>query len=210
MRNIAQTYKALLKQHGPQGWWPLLELGDPTYKRGDKSYGGYHPGDYSYPKTDSQRFEICVGAIFTQNTSWNNVVKALLNLKKSNALSADGVKRLSMGKLRELIKPAGYYNQKAKKLKLFVAFYLKLAGRTPTREELLSVWGIGKETADSILLYAYMVPIFVVDAYTRRLFGYDKKEDYDKIRLDFEDALPKDYQIYQEYHALIVEQIKKR
>jgi len=189
MNKIVQLYYELLKKYGPQGWWPCPD---------------YHPGDYSFPKTADQRFEICVGAILTQNTAWTNVEKALLNLKRANALNLKNFLKLSDGKLRELIKPAGYFNQKAKKLQIFAKFL----HNTPTRELLLNLWGIGPETADSMLLYAYKQPFFVVDTYTKRLFPEFKDLDYEEIRKKFETALPKDYKMYQEYHALIVKQVK--
>jgi endonuclease-3 related protein len=188
-------------------------LGEVGYRQGDKHYGGYHPGEYSYPKTDKQRFEICVGAILTQNTAWSNVAKALINLKKLNAIDARKIKSMSVEKLKAVIKPAGYFNQKAKKLKFFTDFYLGLKGNTPTREQLLSVWGVGKETADSILLYAYKVPSFVVDAYTRRIVInlrlVNQKAGYEEIQELFEKNLRKDYKIFQEYHALLVEHAKR-
>ena len=212
MNKIKQIYTKLLKDYGHQGWWPLLNhKGTNPTKTG--SITGYHPNNYDFPKNPSQRFEICLGAILTQNTNWINVEKALLSLRKANALDIKRLKKLSDGKLKELIKPAGYYNQKAKKLREFTDFYKKLNGKTPTREKLLNVWGIGPETADSILLYAYSQPIFVIDAYTRRIFAnlqiIEEKDDYDNIRNLFEKNLDPDFKIYQEYHALIVEHAKR-
>ncbi len=212
MKTIKQIYEFLLDSYGPQGWWPLLDHpGSNPTKSG--AVEGYHPGDYSFPKTDSQRFEICLGAILTQNTSWPSVEKALLNFDRIKSLSIEGIKKLSDGKLREMIKPAGYYNQKAKYIKEFIKYFEGLDGKTPTRDGLLSVKGIGPETADSMLLYAFNVPSFVVDAYTRRIFIklglIDKKAEYDEIKKLFEDNLEKDYKIYQEYHALIVEHAKR-
>jgi endonuclease-3 related protein len=211
MKKIKELYQTLLNKYGKQGWWPLLELhcsnagANPT-KTG--SIKGYHPGNYSYPENERQKYEICLGAILTQNTSWPNVEKALLNLNGIKAIDPEVINEMDVDLLKELIRPAGYYNQKAKKVKIFTDFFIKLEGKTPTREQLLELWGVGKETADSILLYAYKVPIFVVDAYTRRIFNYDKKKEYDKIREEFEGILPKDYKLYQEYHALIVEHAK--
>jgi len=212
MNRIFSIYRILLKRYGKQGWWPLIShKGCNPTKTGCIS--GYHPGDYSFPKTDSEIFEICIGAILTQNTGWPNVEKALINLKKRRALEPEHLKRLSDGKLRELIKPAGYYNQKSKKIKLFTAFFISLNGRTPLREELLGIWGIGPETADSILLYAYKVPTFVIDAYTQRFFLklglIDRKMDSDDIKQVFETNLEKDLIVFQEYHALIVEHAKR-
>ncbi len=207
-------YKKLYSLYGPQGWWPLLELDNKEKINITKSGSikGYHPKDYTYPKTDEQRFEICIGAIITQNTSWIQVEKALINLKRMNALNVKGIKKLSDGKLKETIKCAGYYNQKAKKIKLFVDFFSNLKG-LPTRDELLNIWGIGEETADSMLLYAFKVPSFVVDAYTRRIFTHlgliDKKAKYEEIKALFEKNIPKDIIVYQEYHALIAEHAKR-
>ncbi|MEK6854475.1 MAG: endonuclease III domain-containing protein [Nanoarchaeota archaeon] len=213
---IKKIYDTLLRSYGCQGWYPLTELGNTTPVNITKSgsLSGYHPNDYSYPKTDNQRFEVCIGAIITQNTSWLSVEKALLNLKKLGALNAGKMNKLELAKLEEAIKPAGYFRQKAKKLKEFTRFYLSLKGRTPAREELLSVWGVGPETADSMLLYAFKVPSFVVDAYTRRIFanlGFVKeKASYDEIKELFEANLqPPDLVVYQEYHALLVEHAKR-
>jgi len=210
--NMKKIYDILLKEYGLQGWWPILDyIGENPTKTG--SISGYHQGDYSFPRNDDERFEICAGAILTQSTAWTNVEKALLNLKKRNVLNEKGIIKLSHGKLKELIRPAGYFNQKAKKLKKFAEFYIKMDGKTPHRDELLDVWGIGPETADSILLYAYKVPSFVVDAYTRRIFSklgmIDNKSTYDEIKSMFEDSLDRDYRIYQEFHALIVEHAKR-
>jgi endonuclease-3 related protein len=211
MNKIKYFYEKLLEKYGPQGWWPLLDCKgcNPT-KTG--SIQGYHPNDYSYPKNNKQRFEICIGAILTQNTSWPQVEKALIHLKKVNAINPDKIKNIKINELCNAIKPAGYFNQKAKKLKIFSEFYINLKGKTPKRGELLALWGIGPETADSILLYAYKVPSFVVDAYTKRIFSemklIKKHGTYNNIKKLFEDNLEKDFKLYQEYHALIVEHAK--
>lgn len=209
---IKLIYDWMLKSYGPQGWWPLLSCkGTNPTKTG--SIKGYHSGDYSHPKNNNQRFEICIGAILTQNTSWPQVEKALLNLKGLKALTPQAIKKLNLEKLKQAIKPSGYFNQKARKIKEFTDFYLSLENRVPTRDELLNVWGIGPETADSILLYAFNVPEFVVDAYTRRVFAnlgfIDQKAKYNEIKKLFENNLPKNLKIYQEYHALIVEHAKR-
>jgi len=201
----------LLKTYGPQGWWPLLDhKGTNPTKTG--SLRGYHPGDYTYPKTRKQIFEIMVGAVLTQNTSWLQVEKVLHNLHKLTGMDAKKLLNLSDSKLKQAIRSAGYYNQKALYLKAIAQFFL-LQHRVPTREELLAIKGIGRETADSILLYAYQQPHFVVDAYTRRIFGHlgiiPEKERYDSIKKLFEKELPKDTSLLQEYHALIVEHAKR-
>jgi len=191
MNQIQKLYKELLKEYGHQGWWPLIDV------------NGYHHKDYSYPKNKNQIFEICVGAILTQNTSWKQVEKALINLSKLKALEPKALKELNNNKLKKAIKPTGYFNQKAKKLKIFAEFYLDLKGKTPTRIQLLEIWGIGPETADSILLYAYKQPTFIIDAYTKRIMNFKGK--YDELKQLFEDNLKKDYKLYQEFHALLVE-----
>ena len=212
MNLLKRIYSILLKKYGFQGWWPLLSCNgaNPT-KTG--SIKGYHPKDYSLPKNNSQRFEVCIGAILTQNTSWPQVEKALLNLKGLKALTPWAIKKLNLEKIKQAIKPAGYFNQKARKIKEFTDFYLSLKNRIPARDELLNVWGIGPETADSMLLYAFNIPEFVVDAYTRRVFsklGFIRKDaSYEEIKKLFEKNLPRDSRLYQEYHALIVEHAKK-
>ena len=215
MHFISHIYDNLVRLHGPQGWWPLLELEGSISKNPTKtgSIRGYHPGDFSYPKTKAQQFEICVGAILTQNTAWPNVEKALLSLRQKELLSPQALLKVEAAKLGEAIRPAGYFNQKARKLRIFSEFYINLERRAPTREELLSLWGIGPETADSMLLYAFKVPTFVIDAYTRKIFlnlGLIKKDwDYSRIKALFEGNLPKNLKLYQEYHALIVEHAKR-
>ncbi|HLC65365.1 MAG TPA: endonuclease III domain-containing protein [Candidatus Nanoarchaeia archaeon] len=191
-------YQLLLNRFGYQGWWPIRAEGEHN--------SNYHPKDYSFPKNDNELFEICVGAILTQNTSWKNVETALLSLRRHNAMSPSGIKRLPASKLAQIIHSSGYHNQKAKKLKAFVDFYLNNKGII-TRESLLNLWGIGPETADSMLLYGYKVPIFVVDAYTRRIMGRIgfKENSYGDIQKLFMENLPADHKIFNEYHALLVE-----
>ncbi len=209
---ISNIYDILLNYYGYQGWWPLLSISEnKTRNNGDKR--GYHPGDYSLPKDDNQVYEICIGAILTQNTSWLQVEKALNNLFERDLINPDGIIELSNEELSELIKPSGYFNQKAKKIRIFTEFFLNLKGRIPLRKELLSLWGIGRETADSILLYAYKKPYFVIDAYTKRIFNRvlpDNFNDYDEMRSLFEESFKNhsDHEkvnIFNEYHALIVE-----
>ncbi|MBN1923140.1 MAG: endonuclease III domain-containing protein [Nanoarchaeota archaeon] len=194
---LASIYKKLLEEYDYQGWWPVLN--------------NYHPRDYNTPNNINEVFEVCVGAILTQNTNWNNVMKALSNLVNAGFLSPEKIKDCNIRTLKKLITPAGYYNQKAGYLKNFTEFFIKKIG-TPTREELLNIKGVGKETADSILLYAYKVPTFVVDAYTKRMLeslGVIKgSEDYDVVKDLIEKELPKDYKLFQEFHALIVEHAK--
>ncbi len=209
---VMRIYAELLRCYGPQGWWPLLGLEGPQPdKTGSRT--GYHPGRYDLPATAVQAFEICTGAILTQNTAWVNVEAALRRLRDAGALHPEGLLALDEDRLRDLIRPAGFFNQKARKLREFTIFFIGLEGRAPSREELLALWGIGRETADSMLLYAFRVPVFVVDAYTRRIAGslglIDPGADYDEIRTLFERNLPRDPAIYQEYHALLVEHAKR-
>lgn len=205
-----EIYETLYTMYGPQGWWPLLDIDgiNPT-KTG--SIKGYHPNDYSYPKTKNQCFEICIGAILTQNTSWPSVEKSLLNLKELIDITPENVLKLDIDKLKEAIKPSGYYNQKSERLKIFSEFFINCKS-TPTRDELLKVKGIGNETADSMLLYAFNVPSFVIDAYTKRMLLnlnlISENAKYDEIKELFETNIEKNLEIYQEYHALIVEHAK--
>ena len=218
---IMKIYDCLLASYGPQGWWPLIELRDagginPT-KTG--SAQGYHPADYSYPQTRNQQFEIICGALLTQNTSWIQVEKALLNLidllnlKQIHSFSPEAILSLDPETLKEAVRPAGYYNQKAVRLKTLACWFSELGDRIPAREELLSLKGVGPETADSILLYAFKQPSFVVDAYTKRIVTNlglaDEKASYYEIKALFEENLPEDLAIYQEYHALLVEHAKR-
>ncbi|MGB7846670.1 MAG: endonuclease III domain-containing protein [Candidatus Acidiferrum sp.] len=182
-------YDALLRAYGPQGWWP-----------------------------GRTRFEVIVGAILTQNTSWSNVERAIAELRRAELLSADAIERVPLARLSRLIRSSGYFRQKARKLKAFVQYLreqyqgsLDKLFATPTtelREELLAVHGIGPETADSILLYAGNHPVFVVDAYTRRILERhglaQGKESYNEIRRLFEQSLPANAALFNEYHALIV------
>lgn len=209
---IKNIYSWLIKSYGPQGWWPVLS------HKGRKpniteNLRGYHPKDYSYPKNNNQKFEICIGAILTQNTAWKNVEKALVNLKTAKVLNPRKLIQLSDDTLKELIRPAGYYNQKTGYLINFTEFFLSLKGEVPSRDEVLGCNGIGEETADSILLYAYNQPEFVIDAYTRRVFsnlGFIKPDEkYHVIKELFELHVERDVPVYQEYHACIVEHAKR-
>ena len=179
---LLKLYNQLLAGYGRQGWWPA--------------------------KT---RYEVVVGALLTQNTSWKNVEKAIANLRAADALAPEAVLRMGTRELGSLIRPSGFYNQKAVRLKALTEKYAEFArlGRPPSREELLSIKGVGKETADSILLYAYGLPYFVIDAYTRRFCAHHRlvigRREYDGYRAVFESGLPRSVEIYKEFHALIVE-----
>ncbi len=201
-------YKTILKEFGEQNWWPVTEPGEtaPTYKK-RKSL------------STAQRFEICVGAILTQNTSWLNVMKALENLNKAKMLSPRKLGSARKRKTASLIKPAGYFNQKAGYLKNFSAHLEKnYAGKleelfkkpsAELRKELLSIKGIGEETADSIILYSAQKPVFVVDAYTKRVLSRLRGErqtnsSYVEVQSFFESRLPKNVKLFNEFHALFV------
>jgi|SRR3989338_5565031 len=190
MKNkLHETYRILLNNFGRQHWWPAKSKKE-------------------------RKFEICVGAILTQNTSWKNAEKAIENLRKANALSKEPIKNFPEKKIASLIKPAGYYNQKARKLKAFAGFLEKNSFEklekmpiSKARGMLLKVHGIGRETADSMLLYALNKPIFVVDAYTKRIFERIfniKFKDYDEWQDFFSSSLGRDTLLFNEYHALIV------
>ncbi len=205
--SIPEIYNILSEEYGAQGWWPLIDLRNVKNKKAEEA-GGYHPFDYSLPKTRKQVYEVCIGSILTQSIGWKNVEKSLLKLKNIGAIDPKVLLSLSDARLKSAIKSAGYYNEKAKKLKVFTRFFMSLKHQNPTRDELLDIWGIGRETADSILLYAFKVPTFVVDAYTKRVFvrlgAIHESLDYDEIKGLFENSLDQDFAVYQEYHALIV------
>lgn len=201
---VKTIYNQLLKKHGPQHWWPVFAPLD----------DGATPGKPT--KFRDPYFEIAVGAILTQNTAWKNVAKAIENLYNAKALTPARILKLPTRKLQALIRPAGYFRQKAKKLKLFSKWLIvnhkgeitRLKGYRlqDTRYRLLEQWGIGPETADSIILYALNKPIFVIDEYTRRLckkYGvvYNTYDEYQKF---FESKLPRDIKLFKEFHALIV------
>lgn len=171
---LASYYTALLARYGPQNWWPA-----------------------------QSRFEVIVGAYLTQNTNWSNVEKALLNLRRARRLSVSAMRKLPLDDLEQLVRPSGYFRQKARNLKTFIAFLDRqysgslsrmFAGPTDKlRAELLELNGVGPETADSILLYAGNHPVFVVDAYTRRVLLrheiINEKTGYEEIRAMIEQAI---------------------
>jgi endonuclease-3 related protein len=190
MNKIKEIYSILLKEFKLQGWWPIKL--------------NYFPGNYSKPETEEEILEICLGAILTQNTSWKNVEKSLINLHKNNLINLKNLQKIDVKKLAEIIRSSGYNNQKARKIKEFVKFLE--SKKEITRESLLKIWGIGPETADSILLYSYKKYYFVIDAYTKRIFnriGF-KETRYEELQNLFIENLEKDYKIYNEFHALLV------
>lgn len=154
--------------------------------------------------------EIAIGAILTQQTNWHNVEKAIKCLKEENCLDIECLEKISLEKLEKLIQSSGYYKVKARKLKALIDLLIKTP--QPDRNALLSVKGIGHETADSILLYWYEQPYFVIDAYTFRIFqrlGHYEGEDYLELQRVFMEILPSDTKLYNEYHALIVKHAKE-
>ncbi|NOQ42467.1 MAG: endonuclease III domain-containing protein [Desulfuromusa sp.] len=189
MPGLLHIYQILLGHYGPRDWWPA-----------------------------ESPFEVVVGAILTQNTNWNNVEKAIVNLRQADALTLEAILNLEREELEQLIHPSGFFRQKAERLQLF-CHYLHEHYRgsfeslfdqelNQIREELLRLKGIGPETADSILLYAGKLPSFVIDTYTNRLFGrlglLSGTEKYSAVRDLFMSHLPEDIQLYSEYHALII------
>ena len=187
---LLHVFDRLLAAYGPRGWWP----------------GADSP------------FEVAVGAILTQNTAWTNVERALTRLRAAGTLSVEGIRAIPEPDLAELLRPAGYFNTKARKLKAFVAILdadhggdlARLLALPPDklRARLLATWGIGPETADDIVLYAAGYPSFVIDAYTVRIFTRlgiaPPRNRYDEWRALFMAALPPDAPLFNEYHALIV------
>ena len=188
-QTLLNIYRQLMAHYGPQNWWPA-----------------------------EGPFEVIVGAILTQSATWRNAEKAIANLKQANALSPEALRRIPLSQLAVLIHSCGYYNAKAQKLKS-LAYWLGehyaddldrlfAADTYHLRQQLLSIPGIGQETADSIILYAANKPVFVVDAYTRRIINRvglaPKDSSYSAYQALFMDNLPADVQLFNEYHALLV------
>ncbi len=189
MNKLIEIYHKLYHAYGPQHWWP-----------------GNSP------------FEIAVGAILTQNTNWANVEKAIRYLKRKKTLNAKGIHAMGTEELALFIRPAGYFNVKAKRLKAFVHFLIndydgsmnrmRNEEMDTLRTKLLNIHGVGPETADSILLYALEKPVFVIDAYTKRALSRHniiKRDDsYERIQSLFHSTLNNDTVLFNEYHALFV------
>ena len=186
---LNEIYELLLKAYGPQKWWPA-----------------------------ESPLEVMVGAVLTQNTNWQGVEKAIANLKRDNLLNPNQLKAIPTEELSRLIKPAGYFNLKARRLKNLIEFVteaysgdLETMGQVETgqlRQELLAVNGVGPETADSILLYALQRPVFVVDTYTYRVMNrhglIGAEVSYGELQELFTHHLPLDMTLFNEYHALLV------
>lgn len=193
LKAIHQLYFKLLHKYGEQRWWSA-----------------------------TTKFEIIVGAILVQNTKWSNVDKSLRQLKKNALLSPDALRKVKLSKLIKIIKPSGLYNTKAKYLKAFSGWYISQGSyrklkHLPTdilRKELLSIHGIGQETADVILLHVFKRPVFIIDNYTQKLLiklGLIKdKWKYKDLQNLFHSALDADITIFSEYHALIVHHGKRK
>jgi endonuclease-3 related protein len=189
---LRAVFEWLYEAYGPQHWWP---------------------GDMP--------FEVMIGAILAQNTAWSNVEKAIASLKALDCLNPEAILALSHESLAGLLRPTGYFNVKARRLQGFCEWYLAQDGyKTLARQEtaalrgrLLGLNGLGPETADDILLYAFKRPVFVIDAYTRRLFArigvIQGDEAYEELRYMFESALGPDVALYNEFHALIVRHAKE-
>lgn len=194
------------------GWWPMTGC-DTVHPFKTGAVKGYHPEDFSYPKNHRQQFEIICGAILAQNTKWISAQKAVYTLDQLDLLIPENLLSAPDTEVSEAVTPAGYKNIKRGYLKNCARFYLQLKGETPTRENLLNVKGIGPETADCILLYAYKVPTFVVDAYTTRFLLHHQmipeKSSYHQIKTLFEENLAPDVEMFQEFHALFVEHGKR-
>lgn len=191
-KTLSGVYETLLKYYGAQAWWPA-----------------------------DDDFEILIGAILTQNTAWSNVEKALNNLKLQNACNAQSLAQMAQDDLAQLIRSSGYYNQKAARLQLFSRWFLREGGfevlsnfdTEELRSVLLELKGIGEETADDMVLYAFHKPSFVIDRYTRRIFSrlglLAQKEHYSSLQQQFHQNLKTDVKLYQQYHALIVSHAKR-
>ena len=198
--NLEKIYNTLLKEYGSQQWWPVT---------GEREIKPRYTGG---PKTEKQRLEVTIGAILTQNTSWKNVEKAIENLNRENLIDVEKMRNIGQKDLQKIIRPSGFFRQKAERLKIFADFIPNRKFESLTRKKLLELKGIGPETADSILLYACGKPEFVVDAYTKRIFnrlGFIGAEDCHEIKDFFQKNLPKDVKLYQEFHSLIVEHAKR-
>lgn len=203
---IKTIYSKLYSHFGKQNWWPVT--------LDNETIPGYHK---NIKLNEKQKLEICFGAILTQNTSWKNVEKAIIQLNKNQLISINKILKINKNKLANIIKSSGYYNQKAKKLKNFSLFlFNNYNGNIDEffnneikvlRNELLSINGIGPETADSIILYAAKKPIFVIDAYTKRIMGRIgfKEESYDELQKLFMNNLNNYEKVFNEYHGLLVE-----
>ncbi|MBI4406474.1 hypothetical protein HY571_01015 [Candidatus Micrarchaeota archaeon] len=190
MVDLRKEFEKLLEKHGSQGWWP-----------------------------GETKFEICISAVLTQNTNWRNVEKAIANLRREKILTEKGIAQCELAKLEQLVKPSGFYRQKARRIKNFSNYVVEKYGSVEKwfekrsanelRAELLELNGVGPETADSIILYAADRPVFVIDAYTKKWTKqFAVTGNYEELQAWFEENLPRDVALFKEFHALIVAQGK--
>jgi endonuclease-3 related protein len=205
VEKINQVYHKLHSVYGPQGWWPIDGIYEKERKR---------------QLSDAEKFEIMVGAILTQNTTWKNVELALEKMIAKKAIDPEKILKTPKSDLAMTIRSAGYYNQKAERLKILSDFVIKNPMRglssiqtQKLRETLLGIKGIGPETADSMILYAFGKPIFVIDAYTKRIMSRmgvcGEQEKYEELQKIMQEAIASDVTKYQEYHALLVQLAKE-
>ncbi len=210
---ILRLYAALYEAYGPRGWWPLVRRAG---KRGFDE-GGYHPGDYESPRTAADRLSVSLGAILTQNASWTNADRALRAMEAAGLIDVGALLGADTGVIEEAARPSGYFRQKTRKIKVFAEAAAEgrwfSRGKPPSREGLLGLWGIGEETADSILLYAFRVPVFVMDAYGRRILSRlgltEDGASYAEARSLMADSMPERAEDRNECHALFVELAKR-
>lgn len=202
---MESLYESLLERHGRQGWWPLWNRRD----------GGleYRPGEYTPPEGRA-RAEVIQGAILAQNTRWTGAAEAVGNLVEAGLDRWSDLAEEPHESLEQRVRSSRFYRQKARRLKVAADFFSGRDGEPPEREELLELWGIGPETADCILLYAYGVPVMVVDAYLRRVLRHRGREEvadrsYEQIRAWAEERLPRDSEVLNEMHALAVAEGKR-
>lgn len=208
---INDIYFTLVENYPDVEWWP-----SGFYNSLDIDKSKYlFETDENYPQENINQFEIIMGAILTQNTTWTSVEKALANLARYTDFNPYHILEFineDIDKFKQLIKPAGYFNQKTIYLKNIAEFFINLNGSIPKRSEVLAVKGVGNETADCIMLYAFKEKEFVVDAYTKRIFSYlgfiNENATYHKVKKLFEDNFNGDVEEYGHYHGLIVEHAK--
>lgn len=202
---MESLYHRLLDRHGRQGWWPLWDRDDGGLR--------YHPGDYGVPEGRA-RAQVIQGAILAQNTRWSGAAEAVGNLVEAGLDRWASLDEEPHESLEQRVRPARFYRQKARRLEVAAGFFRGRDGEPPDRTELLELWGIGPETADSILLYAFGVPVMVVDAYLRRVLRDRGREEvadrtYEEIRAWAEERLPPDPGVLNEMHALVVAEGKR-
>ncbi|QSH42216.1 endonuclease III domain-containing protein [Lentisphaerota bacterium ZTH] len=188
-KRILKVYELLFEAYGHQDWWPA-----------------------------DTPWEVCMGAVLTQNTSWTNVEKAIANFKSIGAMTADKVLQLEDSDIEQAIRPSGYFRIKTRRLRSVANWWIRNSSKVPSecsddellrwRHSLLEVHGVGEETADSILLYCFNLPMFVIDTYTRRMvhrhLGMEPNMNYGKLQRIFMESIPRDTALYNEFHALIV------